>query len=55
MQSPFLSLAMYLDEKPEYKKETAMLIEEFLKQRIEGMRNEYGVKATQTFPYRLGA
>lgn len=52
-QSPFLSLAMYLDENPEYKKETAMLIEEFLIQRIEGMKNEYGVKATQTFPKLL--
>lgn len=52
-QSPFLSLAMYLDENPEYKKETAMLVEEFLIQRIEGMKNEYGVKATQTFPKLL--
>ena len=44
---------MYLDENPEYKKETAMLIEEFLKQRIEGMKNEYGIKTTQTFPKLL--
>ena len=44
---------MYLDENPEYKKETAMLIEEFLKQRIEGMKNEYDVIATQTFPKLL--
>lgn len=54
-QSPFVSLCMYLNEEPEYIKETAMLAEEFLKQRIDGMENEYGVKATQTFPYRLGA
>lgn len=52
-QSPFLSLAMYIDENPEYKEETAMLIEEFLKQRIEGMENEFGVKSTQTFPKLL--
>ena len=52
-QSPFLSLVMYLDENPEYKKETAMLIEEFLKQRIAGMKNEYGVVSTQTFPKLL--
>lgn len=52
-QSPFLSLFMYLNEEPEYIEETAMLIEEFLKQRIEGMKNEYGVKATQTFPKLL--
>lgn len=52
-QSPFLSLFMYLNEEPEYVEETAMLIEEFLIQRIEGMKNEYGVKATQTFPKLL--
>ena len=52
-QSPFVSLAMYISENPEYEKETVMLIEEFLKQRIEGMENENGVKATQTFPKLL--
>ena len=52
-QSPFLSICMYLSENQEYKEETAMIIEEFLLQRIEGMKNEYGVKATQTFPKLL--
>ena len=52
-QSPFISLCMYLDENPEYKKETAMLIEEFLNQRIEGMENEFGVASTPTFPKLL--
>ena len=52
-QSPFLSLCMYIDEDPEYAEETAMLIEEFLNQRIEGMENEFGIKATQTFPKLL--
>lgn len=52
-QSPFLSLALYINEKPEYKKETAMLIEEVLNQRIEGMENEFGVKSTPTFPKLL--
>jgi ribonucleoside-triphosphate reductase len=52
-QQPFLSLFMYIDEKPEYKKETAMLIEEFLKQRIQGMPNEQGVFITQAFPKLL--
>jgi ribonucleoside-triphosphate reductase (formate) len=52
-QSPFLSLAMYISEDKEYEKETAMLIEEFLRQRIKGMKNEYGVVATQTFPKLL--
>ena len=52
-QSPFLSICMYISENPDYEEETAMIIEEFLLQRIEGMKNEYGVKATQTFPKLL--
>ena len=52
-QSPFISVCMYISEKPEYEKETVMLIEEFLKQRIAGIKNEYGVVATQTFPKLL--
>ena len=52
-QSPFISVCMYISEDPEYEKETVMLIEEFLKQRIAGMKNEYGVVATQTFPKLL--
>ena len=52
-QAPFISVAMYLDEKPEYKEETAMLIEEFLKQRKAGIENEHGVITTQTFPKLL--
>ena len=53
MQSPFVSLCIYLNEEPEYAKETALLAEEFFNQRIEGMENEYGVKATQCFPKLL--
>ena len=52
-QNPFSSLFLYIDEKPEYKKETAMLIEEFLHQRIQGMPNEQGVFVTQAFPKLL--
>lgn len=52
-QNPFSSLFLYIDEKPEYKKETAMLIEEFLRQRIQGMPNEQGVFVTQAFPKLL--
>ena len=33
-QAPFLSVCMYLGETEEYKKELAMIIEEFLNQRI---------------------
>ena len=52
-QAPFLSVCMYLGETDEYKEELAMLIEEFLKQRIEGMKNEAGVYVTQAFPKLL--
>ena len=52
-QSPFLSVCMYLGETDEYKEELAMLIEEFLKQRIDGMPNEVGVYVTQAFPKLL--
>lgn len=52
-QSPFISVCMYISENPEYEKETVALIEEFLKQRIAGIKNEYGVVATQTFPKLL--
>lgn len=52
-QAPFLSVAMYLNETEEYKEELAMIIEEFLKQRIEGMKNENGVYITPAFPKLL--
>lgn len=52
-QSPFLSVFMYLGETDEYKEELAMLIEEFLKQRIQGLKNEEGVYVTQAFPKLL--
>ena len=49
-QSPFISVFMYLNETDGYKDELAMLIEEFLNQRILGMKNEKGVYVTQAFP-----
>jgi len=52
-QSPFLSVFMYLGETKEYKKELAMIIEEFLNQRILGMKNEVNVFVTQAFPKLL--
>lgn len=52
-QAPFISVFMYLNENPEYIKETAMIIEEFLNQRILGMKNEKGVYVTQAFPKLL--
>lgn len=52
-QAPFLSVFMYISEDPEYSEEVAMLIEEFLKQRILGMKNEEGVYTTPAFPKLL--
>lgn len=52
-QSPFLSVFMYLGETKEYKDELAMIIEEFLNQRILGMKNEVGIYVTQAFPKLL--
>lgn len=52
-QAPFLSVFMYISEDKEYEKETAMLIEEFLNQRILGMKNEQGIYITPAFPKLL--
>ena len=52
-QAPFLSVAMYLGETEEYKEELAMIIEEFLNQRILGFKNEKGVYITPAFPKLL--
>ena len=52
-QAPFLSVFMYLNETDEYKEELAMLIEEFLKQRVQGFKNEKGIYITPAFPKLL--
>ena len=52
-QAPFLSVCMYLGETEDYKDELAMIIEEVLKQRMEGMKNEKGVYITPAFPKLL--
>lgn len=49
-QSPFLTVFMYLGGESEYKEELAMLIEEMLKQRIQGFKNEKGVYVSPAFP-----
>lgn len=49
-QAPFITVFMYLNETEEYKDELAMIIEEFLNQRIKGMKNRKGVYVTQAFP-----
>lgn len=52
-QAPFLSVCLYLGETEEYKQELAMIIEEVLKQRMQGMKNEKGVWITPAFPKLL--
>ena len=52
-QAPFLSVCMYLGETEEYKEELAMIIEEFLNQRMLGFKNKKGVYVTPAFPKLL--
>ena len=49
-QSPFVTLFLYLDKDDEYIEENAMIIEEILRQRLEGIKNEKGVYITPAFP-----
>ena len=49
-QSPFVTLFLNLDINDPYITENAMIIEEILKQRIEGIKNEKGVYVTPAFP-----
>ena len=51
-QAPFVTMFMYLDEVPEgsQRDDMAMLIEEVLKQRYQGVKNEKGVWVTPAFP-----
>ena len=49
-QSPFVTVFMYLDDNDEYVEENAMIIEEILRQRLEGIKNEKGVYVTPAFP-----
>ncbi len=51
-QAPFITVFMYLDEVPEgqQREDLAMVIEEMLKQRILGVKNEKGQLITPAFP-----
>ena len=51
-QSPFVTVFMYLDEVPDgqTREDLAMIIEETLKQRMQGVKNEKGVWITPAFP-----
>ena len=54
-QAPFLSVFMYLNETKDEqtKKDLALIIEEVLKQRIQGVKNEKGIWVTPAFPKLL--
>jgi len=49
-QSPFVTLFLNMDAEDEYASEIALIIEEILRQRIVGIKNEKGVYTTPTFP-----
>ncbi len=51
-QAPFLTVFMYLNEakNEQEKKDLALIIEEMLKQRIQGVKNESGIWITPAFP-----
>ena len=49
-QSPFVTLFLHLEPDDPYIKENAMIIEEVLRQRYEGIKNEAGVYVTPAFP-----
>lgn len=49
-QSPFVTLFLCLREDDPYIEENAMIIEEVLRQRLEGIKNEAGVYITPAFP-----
>ena len=49
-QSPFVTLFLNIQEDDEYAEENAMIIEEILRQRYQGIKNEKGVYVTPAFP-----
>jgi len=49
-QSPFVTLFLNLDPNDEYIEENAIIVEEILRQRLEGIKNEKGVYVTPAFP-----
>ena len=49
-QSPFVTLFLHLEDGDPYIKENAMIIEEILRQRYEGIKNESGIYVTPAFP-----
>ena len=49
-QSPFVTLFLYLKDGDPYIEENAMIVEEILRQRLEGIKNAAGIYVTPAFP-----
>lgn len=49
-QTPFVTIFMHIDDNDEYEEEVSMIVEEILKQRYQGIKNEKGVYVTPAFP-----
>ena len=49
-QAPFVTLFLHIDPNDEYTEENAMIIEEVLRQRLQGIKNNAGVYVTPAFP-----
>ena len=54
-QSPFSTIYLEIEEGHEYEREMALICEEMIRQRLEGMKNYKGQNIGEEFPYRLGA
>lgn len=52
-QSPFVSIFLWINEKPEYLEETVLLIEEMIRQRKDGFLDKKGKSVTLAFPKLL--
>lgn len=50
LQNPFLTLFLQIDDNDPYVEEVAMIVEEIITQRIEGIKNKSGVYITPAFP-----
>ena len=49
-QAPFVTLFMHIEDEDPYVDEIAKIVEEILKQRIQGIKNDAGVYVTPAFP-----
>lgn len=49
-QSPFVTIYLEINEGSEYEKEEALIVEEMIVQRKEGMKNEHGQNIGEAFP-----